>query len=97
MSGTLVIKNRQRAIPLNTRLLRAITKSLLTDWLELEGFDLGISIVQAPEMARLNETYLQHKGSTDVITFDYADSVPPGSHRQPSKLPAGRRQHVGEA
>ena len=24
-------------------------------------------------MTRLNETFLRHKGSTDVITFDYAD------------------------
>jgi probable rRNA maturation factor len=69
---------------LNTRLLKTITKSLLTDLLELETYELGISIVRAPEMACLNETFLQHEGSTDVITFDYTDNV----------LPARRRQHV---
>jgi probable rRNA maturation factor len=26
-------------------------------------------------MTRLNETYLRHKGSTDVITFNYAEQV----------------------
>jgi probable rRNA maturation factor len=76
LSGSLLITNRQRAIPLNTRLLRTLTKSLLTKLLELEQFELGITIVRAPEMARLNETFLQHEGSTDVITFDYADTPP---------------------
>lgn len=73
MSGTLLITNRQRAVALNTRLLRTLTKSLLTELLKLEDFELGISIVRAPEMAQLNQTFLQHEGSTDVITFDYAD------------------------
>ena len=84
MSGSLLIMNRQRAIPLNTRLLRTLAKSLLEDLLGLEKFDLGIHVVRAPEMARLNEKFLQHAGSTDVITFDYTDKVPP----------AGGRKHV---
>jgi probable rRNA maturation factor len=93
LSGSLLIRNRQRAIPLNTRLLREITRALLEDLLELENFDLAIYIVRAPEMARLNETFLQHSGSTDVITFDYSDSVLPASRRQ-TNLPAGCRKHV---
>ncbi len=72
MSGVLAIANRQRAVRLNTRLLRGLTKSLLTELLALEEFDLAICIVRAPEMARINQTFLQHEGSTDVITFDYA-------------------------
>jgi probable rRNA maturation factor len=83
LSGGLLIQNRQRAVPVNTRLLRGITKSLLTELLELENFDLAIYIVRAPQMAQINETFLQHTGSTDVITFDYSNV-----------LPAGHRQHV---
>ena len=95
MNGSLAIANRQRTISLNTRLLRGITKTLLTELLKLEDFDLSIIIVRAPEMARINQTFLQHEGSTDVITFDYADNVLPASRRQSgSNLPAGRRQHV---
>lgn len=75
MSDSLIIRNRQRARPLNTRLLRLITEALLEKCLKADGFELAIYIVRAPEMARLNETYLQHKGSTDVITFDYSDSA----------------------
>ncbi|HEX4264678.1 MAG TPA: rRNA maturation RNase YbeY [Verrucomicrobiae bacterium] len=73
MSGSLLIKNRQRTIPLNTRLLRTLTASLLKELLKIEQFDLAIHIVRAPEMARLNEQFLQHSGSTDVITFDYSE------------------------
>ena len=33
------------------------------------------SAVAAPEMARVNQTFLGHEGSTDVITFDHSDPV----------------------
>lgn len=85
MSGSLLIKNRQRATPLNTRLLRLLTNTLLENLLELTNFDLAIYIVRAPEMARLNETFLQHSGSTDVITFDYSENPKPET--QNSKRP----------
>lgn len=74
MSGSLAIANRQRTVSLNTRLLRRITETLLTKSLKLEDFDLSIILVRAPEMARINQTFLQHEGSTDVITFDYTDN-----------------------
>jgi probable rRNA maturation factor len=95
LSGSLLIQNRQRAIPLNTRLLRVIAKSLLIELLELEDFDLAVCIVRAREMGRINETFLQHTGSTDVITFDYSKNVLPASCRQlGSNLAAGCRKHV---
>jgi len=68
----LVLRNRQRTRPLNSPLLRRITRVLLTDLLSLERCDLAIHLVAAPEMARLNQRFLDHAGSTDVITFDYA-------------------------
>jgi probable rRNA maturation factor len=77
LNGCLVISNRQRAVRLNTRLLRNLTKTLLTELLSLEKFELAICILRAPEMAALNETFLQHEGSTDVITFNYAENSKP--------------------
>ena len=74
MSGSLAISNFQRAVRLNTRLLRDVANWLLTEALALDEFDLAVCVVRAPEMARLNETFLQHEGSTDVITFDYSDA-----------------------
>jgi probable rRNA maturation factor len=61
------------------RVRKALT-ALLCDLLALPGFDLGVYIVGAKEMTRLNETFLQHQGSTDVITFDYAEPGEAGLH-----------------
>ena len=73
MSLDLTIQNRQRIRAVNLRLLRQIVNSLLKAELEVEEVELGITLIAAPEMTRLNETFLQHEGSTDVITFDYCE------------------------
>jgi rRNA maturation RNase YbeY len=57
--------------------LRRLTRRLLQEFLKLERFHLGVCVVGATEMTRLNETFLRHKGSTDVVTFDYADKTEP--------------------
>lgn len=74
MSGTLTLRNRHRTRRVDLRLLRRIAQALLRDTQPNERFDLGVYLVAAPEMTRLNETFLQHKGSTDVITFNYTES-----------------------
>jgi len=56
--------------------------------LELEKAEIGIYLVGAPEMTRLNETFLKHKGSTDVIAFDYRDKGRAGCSRPAAKLGA---------
>jgi probable rRNA maturation factor len=77
LSRTLIIRNRQRRVIVNSPYLRRLILALLRDLLRSESFDLGVYLVRAPEMTRLNETFLRHKGSTDVITFDYGCGVPP--------------------
>jgi probable rRNA maturation factor len=78
VSGTLlVLRNRQRARPLNTKLLRKIVRSLLVDELFRDDCEIGVSIIREEAMTRMNEGYLRHKGSTDVITFDYTDATRP--------------------
>lgn len=67
-----VILNRQRSQKINVRLLKQITGALLAE-LAITEAELGINLVAAPEMTRVNETFLQHEGSTDVITFDHAE------------------------
>jgi probable rRNA maturation factor len=75
----LTLLNRQRTRPVNLRLLRRILEAFLLSPQNacLQAYDLALCLVAAPEMIRLNETHLRHKGSTDVITFDYADSARP--------------------
>jgi probable rRNA maturation factor len=84
----LFISNRQRAVPVNTGFLRRLTRSLLRDLLDEKSFDLGVYLVDAVQMTRLNETFLRHKGSTDVITFDYAGKA--GRAARPSGPSAPR-------
>jgi len=71
---SVTILNRQRAQKINRRRLKKIAATLLAE-LEIEKAELGICLVAAPEMTRLNETFLKHKGSTDVIAFDYCDKT----------------------
>jgi probable rRNA maturation factor len=70
----LTVRNRQRLRAIALPLLRQIASSLLTELLPTARFDIGIYVISAIEMARLNETFLDHPGSTDVITFPYHKS-----------------------
>lgn len=67
------IFNRQRTRKVNLHLLRQIADALLQE-LEIRSGQLEINLMAAGEMTRLNETFLQHAGSTDVIAFDYQSS-----------------------
>jgi probable rRNA maturation factor len=73
MSLELTIRNRQRSRAINTRLLRDIVRELLSELLELDEVELGVALVGAKEMARVNWQFLRHEGSTDVITFDHSE------------------------
>lgn len=71
-TSTITIGNHQRGRQINLRLLKRITNALLAD-LKIEDAELGIHMVAMTEMTRLNEKFLRHRGSTDVITFDYTN------------------------
>ncbi len=72
-ASTIAITNRQHTRNIHLRRLRQITEVLLAD-LNIEGAELGLHLVATQEMTQLNEKFLRHHGSTDVITFDYADA-----------------------
>lgn len=82
---TLVILNRQRTRKINARRLRGIVQELL-DGLAVESAELGINLVGVREMTLLNETFLRHRGSTDVITFDHGPDLS-------NPAPAGKSLH----
>lgn len=69
----LCLRNRQRDRRINTELLRQIVQALLEEELGLDSYELAIHLVAARRMTQVNEHFLQHSGSTDVITFDYRD------------------------
>jgi len=71
-----VIANRQRVKKIDTRLLKKFVAALLAE-LEIGEAELGINLVGARAMALVNETFLQHEGSTDVITFNHDEKANP--------------------
>ena len=68
-----VVINRQRTRKIDLRLLKRMAEALLAD-LGIESAELGVHLVGTPEIIRLNRKFLRHQGSTDVITFDYANA-----------------------
>ena len=64
--------NRQRVRKVDARQLRVITLALLGE-LQITSAEFGVNLVSDAEMTRVNETFLQHEGSTDVITFDHSE------------------------
>ena len=80
----IVIVNRQQTKRINPRLLKQIMLALFAE-LEITEAELGINLVAAREMALVNETFLQHEGSTDVITFD---------HTEKRKAESGKRKAI---
>jgi probable rRNA maturation factor len=67
----LSLRNRQRTRRVDVQLLRKVIRFLLEELRGQDSFELGIHLVGRDEMARINETFLQHAGSTDVITFNH--------------------------
>jgi probable rRNA maturation factor len=72
------------------RLLRRVIENLLEELSIDKNSDLGVYVVSTPEMAHLNETFLRHEGSTDVLAFDYAEATAPAirsAGREPKAHP----------
>ena len=78
---SLTILNRQRTKKINPRFLKQVVAELFAE-LTITEAELGILLVSAKTMARVNWQFLQHTGSTDVITFDHRDFQFPISNRQ---------------
>ena len=74
---SLSLHNRQCARRLDLPLARRVITTLLHSLMGLNHFDLGLSLVGAAEMARLNERFLHQAGSTDVLSFDYLEKPTP--------------------
>ena len=86
----IVIANRQQALKINARRLKEFLEALLAD-LKIKEAELGINVVTAREMTLINETFLRHEGSTDVITFDYNVGQASRLFQSSSKKNGGRR------
>lgn len=75
--------NHCSSFPIDTRLLTNHIRKILDCFLPDRPVELSINLVPAATIAEINEAFLRHSGSTDVITFDYSDR--PKSHDAPVK------------
>ena len=71
---TLALRNRQRDRRLNLPFLRRVLRHVLAEEFPGGGHELGFHFISAKEMDRVNWQFLQHEGSTDVITFDHSSA-----------------------
>ena len=75
VDSSIALLNRQRTRRIDSLQLRRIVRHLLKEMTPARDFDIVIHVINATEMTRLNENFLQHAGSTDVITFDHRETV----------------------
>jgi probable rRNA maturation factor len=71
------VADSQKSKRLNRAFLKRVTENLLSKQLGLEDAEVGFDFVNDQRMAELNQRYLGHEGSTDVITFPYSESDGP--------------------
>jgi rRNA maturation RNase YbeY len=71
--------NRQKSRKVNIPHLRRVARHLLEESRAHPQYELGVHLIGAFEMAELNETFLGHSGSTDVITFNHQEPADDGN------------------
>ena len=82
MTRLLALRNRQRVRPVNLRLLRRVAAWAIAELGSAHSHELCIHLVTAREMAGVNQAFLNHSGSTDVITFDHSTMQLSSCHPQ---------------
>lgn len=75
----LLLFNRQKTRAVDGALLRRVAQHLLQGRPAHSQYELGVHLIGAAEMAKLNETFLRHAGSTDVITFNHNEGAGDGA------------------
>jgi probable rRNA maturation factor len=75
MIRVLAVRNRQSAVRIDCRGLRARARCLLEELLGLTSYSLCIHLVGPVTSARVNWQFLRHEGPTDVITFDTREAA----------------------
>lgn len=68
-----MVCSRQRTRPIAVDWWRKVLRALFEGELQVCEGELSLVLLSARAMAQLNESFLRHAGTTDVITFDYTD------------------------
>ncbi|XP_043861471.1 endoribonuclease YbeY isoform X1 [Dromiciops gliroides] len=79
---SLILRNLQSSIPIRRVPLRARIE-LLRHVLGIQQFDLGVICMDNKGIQRLNRTYRQNQGPTDVLSFPFHENLRAGAMPQP--------------
>ena len=69
---SLSVLNRQRLHKIATQEFRKAGYIVMEELLYHESYNLSVTFLNAKRMAEINQKHLQHRGPTDVITFNYS-------------------------
>ena len=73
MANQLTLRNQQRRFRIDSPFLKSLSRQIIEINCAVETYELGIILISANRSQELNQSFLQHKGPTDIITFDYAE------------------------
>ncbi len=74
----LAMRNHQREVKFASPALRRQMRWLLDNAFNWAEYDIAVHFVSAKRMAIINDKYLDHKGPTDILTFDYGGAIHTG-------------------
>ena len=77
--NNLSVQNRQRAFKISSELIEQAVESVMNELFQNKKHELSIVFIGENRMAEINQKHLNHKGPTDVLTFNYPDESPPKS------------------
>ena len=72
---SLSVLNRQRLHKIATQELQKAGYIMMEELLHHKSYNLSVIFLNAKRMAEINQKYLQHRGPTDVITFNYSSEA----------------------
>ena len=70
----LSVRNQQRVHRIASREFKKAATITLEQLFQIPSYHLSVAFVTAKRMTEVNESHLQHKGPTDIITFDYSEA-----------------------
>ena len=72
--NTISVRNQQRVHRIASREFKKAATIALEQLFQIPAYSLSVTFLSAKRMAEVNEAHLQHKGPTDIITFDYSEA-----------------------
>ena len=72
--NTISVRNQQRVHRIASREFIKAATIALEQLFQIPAYSLSVTFLSAKRMAEVNEAHLQHKGPTDIITFDYSEA-----------------------